>query len=170
MALPTTQTRSWTRNGCLISTDASLIPLQDLNKAFDSDQLDWAMRLPIEELQVMVDSSVCFGLYAEQGGNGSRPLIGFARIVTDKVTLAYLTDVYILPEHQDKGLGSWLIDCVKEWLDLMPYMRQLVLLSRQGKNEQYYARKLGTGPMEKYGTDYRFFNRKGPGSALGSHD
>lgn len=164
IAILSTQIRSWPRDGFLISTDPALVSLEALNDAFDSDQLYWAKRLPLEELKVMVDNSVCLGVYTQQTGDSPRSMIGFARIITDRVTMAYLSDVYILPEYQNIGLGSWLMDCVKEWTDPMPHMRQLVLISREGRNEQYYEKKLSTGRIEESGKGYRFFSRIGPES------
>lgn len=128
MTLPSTQIRNWTRDDFLISTDPALVSLEALNEAlnaaFKSEHLDWAKRLPIEELKLMVENSLNFGVYTKQPGKDSYSMIGFARMITDHVTVAYLTDVYILPEYQSKGLGSWLIDCVKEWTDLLLNMRQ----------------------------------------------
>ena len=56
--------RTWIRDGYLISTDPSLIPLSALNAAFDSRLLHWASALPEAELQVMLDNSLSFGLYS----------------------------------------------------------------------------------------------------------
>lgn len=154
MTLPSTEVRTWTRDGFLISTDPALVSLEALNNAFDSSQIDWAKRLPIEELKVMVENSANYGVYTKEAGDDSHSMIGYARIITDRVTVAYLTDVYILPEYQSKGLGSWLIDCVKEWTDLLLNLRQLVLVSHEGRKEEYYAKKLGTSRMEERRTGY----------------
>ena len=70
MAPPRNQLKSWrrgvdgTRYFC--STDPTYIPLDNLNLALDSDLLWWAKRLPQEELETMVDQSLCFGLYVEK--------------------------------------------------------------------------------------------------------
>ena len=166
MSTPTTDIRFWTRPSYLISTDPSLIPLETLNDALESPEVAWARRLPLEDLKLLISKSACFGLYLDPSTGPSRELIGFARVITDYVTLAYLTDVYVLPKYQNQSLGSWLIDCVKEWTDSMVGMRQLVLVSKEGRHEEYYARKLGTGRMEDAGIGYRIVNRRGPGSNL----
>lgn len=166
MSLPTTQVHQWTRDGYLISTDSSLIPLDTLNVALDSDLLHWARALSPEELTVMVNSSACFGLYGTSASPAKPALIGFARLVTDRVTFAYLTDVYVLPEHGGLGLGSWLIDCVKEWVDLMPNLRQLTLITGKGKKEEYYARKLGTTSIENLKATVGVFVAKGPAGSF----
>ncbi|KAK5096182.1 hypothetical protein LTS08_007788 [Lithohypha guttulata] len=192
MSLSTTKSHSWHRDGFLISTDPSLIDLQAINAAFDTDQLPWAQKLSDEELKVMVQHSVCFGLYAAtvepvdttattsdstpgSSGGGTRystpGMIGLARICTDYVTMAYLTDVYILPEYQRRGLGEWLIDCVKEWWDEMPSGRQMFLIAKEGKAEEFYARRLASGRMEndkekKRDGTYRVFTARGRGTRV----
>ena len=54
-------------------------------------------------------------------------MIGLARLITDYVTVVWLTDVYVLLEWQGQGLGSWLNKCIKEYVDMMPYLRRLSL-------------------------------------------
>lgn len=114
----------------------------------------------------MVNSSACFGLYGTSASPAKPALIGFARLVTDRVTFAYLTDVYVLPERGGLGLGSWLIDCVKEWVDLMPNLRQLTLITGKGKKEEYYARKLGTTSIENLKATVGVFVAKGPAGSF----
>ena len=53
-----------------------------------------------------IERSLCFGLY-----DGARQ-IGFARVVTDEATFAYLADVYVLEAYQGRGLGTWLIEVI----------------------------------------------------------
>lgn len=192
MSLPNTQLHSWTRDGFYISTDPTLIDLSALNRAFASDQLGWAKELSADELRVMLGRSVCFGLYsatAEVADTHTSPstpshpahsqhdedpkpaMIGLARLVTDCTTMAYLTDVYVLPEWRGRGLGSWLISCVKEWWDLMPSGRRLFLIASEGKKEEYYAKALLSGRMEDEasqhgGERYRVFTAKGKGARV----
>jgi len=55
----------------------------------------------------------------------SKPLkqIGFARLITDRATYAYIADVYILEEYRRKGLSKWLMSCVKGHPDLQGLRR-----------------------------------------------
>ncbi|KKA24339.1 hypothetical protein T310_1624 [Rasamsonia emersonii CBS 393.64] len=85
--------------------------------------------------------------------------IGLARLITDTVTFAYLTDVYILPEYQGRGLGAWMMDCVAETLSSanMPHLRRTMLVTTNraldgGRREDYYAAKFG---MRVVGTERR---------------
>ena len=66
----------------------------------------WAKGRSFEAVKQSLENSLCFGLY-DQGKQ-----IGLARIITDKITFAYLLDVYVLEEYQGQGLGKWLMECV----------------------------------------------------------
>jgi GNAT superfamily N-acetyltransferase len=66
----------------------------------------WAAGRTIEEVQITIDSSVCFGIYLND------VQIGFARVITDYVVFAYLMDVFIAEEHRGKGYSSILIDAM----------------------------------------------------------
>ncbi|CAK7222701.1 hypothetical protein SBRCBS47491_004948 [Sporothrix bragantina] len=105
----------------LCSSDTALIQLDALHDAMSSDLLWWAKPLARPQLVAMVNNSVCLGVYrvAEAGDDGSddkapREMVGFARLITDRVTFAYLTDVYILPAYQRRGLGAWMMRCLRE--------------------------------------------------------
>ncbi|CAK7209702.1 hypothetical protein SCUCBS95973_000529 [Sporothrix curviconia] len=107
----------------LCSSDPSLIQLDALHEAMASDLLWWCKPLARTQLVTMVNNSVCLGLYrvaTADGDDGSdsnenaREMVGFARLITDRVTFAYLTDVYILPAYQRRGLGAWMMRCMRE--------------------------------------------------------
>lgn len=63
----------------------------------------WAKGVPREIVERSVRNSLCFGVY-----HGARQ-VGFARLVTDRATFAYLADVFVVPEYRKKGLSKWLI-------------------------------------------------------------
>jgi GNAT superfamily N-acetyltransferase len=63
----------------------------------------WAAGRTIEEVQITIDNSFCFGIYLND------KQIGFARVITDYVVFAYLMDVFITEEHRGKGYSSILI-------------------------------------------------------------
>lgn len=56
-------TQSWARNQYLISTDASLIPVNELAIILGSDDFYWAKSIPVDYIRQMLDSSLCFGLF-----------------------------------------------------------------------------------------------------------
>jgi len=88
-----------------------------------------------------------------------------ARVVTDEVSFAYLTDVYILEEFQGKGLGVWLIQCVNQTLDSWPELRRTLLVTTNGTN--FYSKNMG---MKKFGEgtsgDLSMMTKRGHGSVF----
>ncbi len=87
----------------------------------------WAEGIPKQTVAKAIANSLCFGLFdrADQ--------VGFARVVTDRATYAYLCDVYVLETHQGRGLGKWLIETVMAHPDLQGLRRfQLVTRDAHG--------------------------------------
>jgi GNAT superfamily N-acetyltransferase len=64
----------------------------------------WAAGRTMDEVQITIDNSFCFGIYLND------KQIGFARVITDYVVFAYLMDVFITEEHRGKGYSSILIN------------------------------------------------------------
>jgi GNAT superfamily N-acetyltransferase len=67
-----------------------------------------------------IQHSLCFGVF--HGGNQ----VGFARVVTDRATFAYLADVYILEAHRGRGLSRRLMQAVLGHPDLQGLRRFLL--------------------------------------------
>ncbi|KAJ5936062.1 hypothetical protein N7454_005360 [Penicillium verhagenii] len=135
--------QTWTRNNIRISTDKSHLSLASINAAFDSEAIYWARSIPIDALQQIVNNSLCFGVYEDLQNSECTRQIGFGRLVTDYVTFAYLTDVYILPEYNGRGIGGWLVDCVQETLEAMPYLRWAMLRTSGDCAKNMYIKRLG---------------------------
>ncbi|MEN9685989.1 MAG: hypothetical protein RLZZ28_1775 [Bacteroidota bacterium] len=66
----------------------------------------WAQSIPLGLVQTSIENSYCFGLFYRE------EQIGFARLVTDKATFAYLADVFVLPAFRGRGLSKWLIQTI----------------------------------------------------------
>lgn len=66
----------------------------------------WAKRIPRATVEKSLNHSLCFGLF------NARKQIGFARVVSDYATFAYLADVFVVPDFRGHGLGKWLISCI----------------------------------------------------------
>lgn len=77
----------------------------------------WAAGRPRETVEKSIKHSLCFGVY-----DGSKQ-IGFARVITDFATFAYLADVFILEEYQGQGLGKWLVSVIMGHPDLQGLRR-----------------------------------------------
>ncbi|OGM41081.1 GNAT family N-acetyltransferase [Aspergillus bombycis] len=161
MALPI-EPQTWTKDAFLVSTDKTLLSVSAINAAFDQDFVYWTKRHPEKILTQVIEGSFCFGVYTPkpnhtgQNGEGNgvpsdgptnaKPnvdQIGFARLITDNITFAYLTDLYILPEYQGHGLGGWLVDCVDEVLRPLPHLRWVMLRTSAEKSKQSYEKRLG---------------------------
>jgi GNAT superfamily N-acetyltransferase len=98
-------TREWTRGDHVISTDPRRLDL-DLIHAFLARDSYWAVGRSRERVARSIEQSLPFGLY-HPGGQ-----IGFARVVTDHVVIAFLADVFVLDAHRGQGLGKWLVETV----------------------------------------------------------
>lgn len=94
----------WRREAFLISTDRARIDL-DLVHGFLTASY-WAEGIPRETVARSIAGSLPFGLYT-----GERQ-IGFARVITDRATFAYLSDVFVLAEFRGRGLGVWLVETI----------------------------------------------------------
>jgi len=92
----------------------------------------WANGIPRKTLTKAINSSLCFAVLNKE------QLIGFARVITDKATYAYLADVFILEQHQGKGLSRLLMDEIVKHPDLQG-LRRIVLATRDahGLYEKY---------------------------------
>ncbi|KAH9433816.1 hypothetical protein MCOR02_005854 [Pyricularia oryzae] len=129
------------------STNPQSIQLDRLNEALASDALWWAKELPKDALQAMVQNSLCFGLYKvsevhSQDQTGELTMIGLSRVITDHVTFGWLTDVYVLEEHQRKGLARFMMECLDEVLNDLPHLRRLLILSRDDGAMRIYRSAL----------------------------
>ncbi len=83
----------------------------------------WSEGIPREIVERAVPRSLCFGLFERE------TQIGFARVVTDYTTFAYICDVFVLESHQGKGLGTWLMQCVMQHPE-MQGLRRCQLITR----------------------------------------
>ena len=103
-----------------------------------------------ENLKTMLDNSCTLGLYRVETGGSLTP-VGMARLVTDFVTLAYLTDVYLEDNTRGLGLGKWVIHCCREVALDVPELRFMLLLTGSEQAQQLYRRECG---MEKFGDEH----------------
>ena len=103
-----------------ISTDQKKLDLEMLHD-FLSNKAYWSRGLPEEVMIRSIEQSLCFGLYQ------SEKQVGFARIITDYATIAYLGDVFILEEFRGKGLSKWLMQTIMEYPDLQGLRRWILL-------------------------------------------
>src|SRR5476651_400054 len=93
--------------GFIISTDKSLI---DFETVFNylNDESYWAKGIPADRLKKAIENSICFGIYQHN------KQAGFARVVTDMATFAYICDVFVLTDYRRLGLSKWLMQTIKQ--------------------------------------------------------
>jgi GNAT superfamily N-acetyltransferase len=104
----------WRRGDFSISTDTRYLDLVTIHR-FLSDSAYWALGRTSEQVRRSIDNSaVCFGVYASELGDVPGRQVGFARLVSDMTTFAWLCDVFVLPEARGHGLGKWLVEVVVE--------------------------------------------------------
>ena len=98
------------RDNYLISTDTRLL---DINIIHDylANQSYWAQGVDLAIVQRSLQFSYCYGVY-HVDNNRNQQQIGLARVISDFATFAYLSDVFILPNHQKQGLGKWLVNTI----------------------------------------------------------
>ena len=96
-------------------------------------QTYWATGIPRATVERAIANSVCFSVLQD----GAQ--VGFARMITDKATFAYLSDVYVLEAHRGKGLARRIMDAVRQHPEL------------QGLRRQLLATRDAHGLYEKYG-------------------
>jgi GNAT superfamily N-acetyltransferase len=96
---------------------------------------------------------------------GPSEQVGFARIITDYVTFGYLTDVYVLEDHQGKGLGKWMMQCLDEILVGWPMLRRFLLLTHSPAAGRMYEKTLGACEWsESPSSTLALFERRGGGA------
>ena len=124
------------RDGFVISTDKSRLQFDEIQRFF-AEESYWAANRTPQQTCTAIENSICFGLYF-----GERQ-IGFARVVSDLATFAYLGDVFVIPEFRGRGLGKWLMETVIAHPELQG-LRRWVLATRDahGLYEQ-----VGFGPL-----------------------
>ena len=101
-----------------ISTDKSLLQLNVIYEFLRKSY--WAENIPIEIVKKSIDHSICFGVYE------SDRQIGFARVISDMATFAYLADVFILEENQGKGLSKLLMTTIMSHPELQHLRRWML--------------------------------------------
>lgn len=122
------------KNNYLVSTDKNKIDV-DYVHGFLS-QSYWSPGVPINVVKKAMKGSLCFGVYFrnKQTLPGERQ-VGYARMVTDKATFAYLADVFIDEEHRGKGLAKWLVEMILAHPQLQGLRR--ILLATKDAHKLY---------------------------------
>lgn len=100
----------WSRGDYEISTDPSCVDIEAVHRFLTNSY--WAKDIPLETVRLSIENSLCFGIYH------GKQQVGFARVISDRATFAYLADVFVLPAFRGRGLSRWLMECVMGHPDL----------------------------------------------------
>jgi GNAT superfamily N-acetyltransferase len=119
----------------MVSTDPERLDLAT-TAAFLAESY-WATEIPEPVVRRSVEGSIAFGVY-----EGDRQ-VGFARVISDRATFAWVGDVFILDSHRGRGLGLWLMRCVLAHPELQE-LRRWLLASTSARG--LYA-KIGFTPL-----------------------
>lgn len=112
----------WTKGDYRITTNADEFQF-DVVHRYLSEVAYWSPGIARVKVERAARRSLAFGLFERDAQ------IGYARMVTDATTFAYLADVFILPAHQGKGLGTWLMKCILSHDDLQDLRRMMLVTS-----------------------------------------
>lgn len=95
------------RGEFLLSTDPARLDLDAIHGFLTNCY--WAKGIPREVVQRSIAHALCFGVY-----DGSGAQVGFARVISDFATVAYIGDVFVLETHRGRGLGKWMMECIMQ--------------------------------------------------------
>ena len=95
----------WTRRELRVSTDPARLDVNAIHSFLRESY--WSPGIPRVVVERSIRHSLCFGIYdgADQ--------VGFARVVSDFATFAYIGDVFVIESHRGRGLARWLMECIK---------------------------------------------------------
>ena len=87
-----------------ISTNTSRLDISVIHRFLS--EAYWSPGIDRETVERSIEHSLPFGIYLDT------EQVGFARVISDRATFAYIADVFIVPTHRGQGLGKWLVDVI----------------------------------------------------------
>ncbi|HEX8473083.1 MAG TPA: GNAT family N-acetyltransferase [Pyrinomonadaceae bacterium] len=144
----TNMTHEWQRGDYTISDDRARLDIAAIHN-FISNESYWGQGRAIEVVQRSVDNSLPFGIYKDER------MVGFARVVTDYATFAWLADVFVVESERGRGLSKWLVEVILAHPDVQGLRRWL--LATKDAHELY--RRFGFDELKR---PERFMERPDP--------
>lgn len=151
--VPTDSHQSWQRGDYCISTDPARFDFEVIYDYLSASY--WSAGIPRVTVHRGIRNSLCFGVLHHDPKSRSEAQVGFARIISDRASFAYLADVFILEPHRGKGLSKWLMECIISHPELQG-LRRWMLATRDAQG--LYA-KFGFTPLH---APERFMQRWDP--------
>lgn len=115
MIAPAEKTLEYRQGEFFISTDRSKLDVGAIHSFLTRSY--WAKGIPRETVVRSIANSMCFGIYSD----GKQ--VGFARVISDFTTFAFIGDVFVLEEFRGRGLGKWMMECIVAHPDLQGLRR-----------------------------------------------
>lgn len=125
------------RGEFLVSTDPARLNLEVIHNFLSNCY--WAKGISREIVARSIEHSLCFAIY-----DGTGAQVGFARVVSDFATVAYLGDVFVLETHRGRGLSKFIMECIMKYPALQG-LRRWILLTRDAHG---LYRKVGFTPLK----------------------
>ncbi|MBN9282993.1 MULTISPECIES: GNAT family N-acetyltransferase [unclassified Flavobacterium] len=111
-----------TKGDFTISTDKSKLDLEVIHD-YLANQSYWSKNIPKERIRKSIANALCFGIYYKD------KQIGYAKVVSDFSTMAYLGDVFVLEDYRGQGLSKWLMETIMSHPELTGLRRWILLTS-----------------------------------------
>jgi len=105
----------------LISTDKTKLDIKVIHGFLSTSY--WAKNRTLKTTKLTIENSLCFGVYFKDNQ------IGYARVITDYATFAYLADVFILEEFRGRGLSKWLMEVILQYGEIQDLRRWFLATS-----------------------------------------
>ena len=105
----------------LISTDKTKLDIKVIHGFLSTSY--WAKNRTLKTTKLTIKNSLCFGVYFKDNQ------IGYARVITDYATFAYLADVFILEEFRGRGLSKWLMEVILQYGEIQDLRRWFLATS-----------------------------------------
>jgi GNAT superfamily N-acetyltransferase len=128
----------WKRGEFEVTTDRTRLEIQIIHN-FLALESEWARGIAREIVERSIEGSLCFGLFHRNRQ------VGFARVITDSATIAYLGDVFVLKDYRRRGLARWLMKCIVAHPDLQG-LRRWILVTADAHD---LYRKYGFKPLAR---------------------
>lgn len=106
--------------GYVVTSDTARVDVPLVHRWLSSESY-WARGVPLEVVSKSIANSLCFSVHHETEGQ-----VGFARVVTDRATFAYLADVFVLAPHRGRGLSRRMMEAVLSHPELQGLRRWLL--------------------------------------------
>ena len=113
------------QDGFTISTDRARMDVDVIHHYLSQDSY-WAKNIPREIVERSIQNALCFGIFTAERQ------VGFARVISEYASFAFLGDVFILPDYRGRGLSKWLVACIQSHPDLQG-LRAWMLVTRDAQ-------------------------------------